>query len=69
MKQKFLSFIILSFCGWNSFSAGLSYDFESSDSDWSGRGEGTTVELSSDQHHNGEKSLYVSKRQPPGQIP
>jgi len=62
MKQKFLSFIILSFCGWNSFSAGLSYDFESSDSDWSGRGEGTTVELSSDQHHNGEKSLYVSNR-------
>ena len=30
MKQKFLSFIILSFCGWNCFSAGLSYDFESS---------------------------------------
>lgn len=60
IKQLFL--LGLTFCGTQAFAAGLSYDFESSYDDWTGRGEGTTVELSSDQHHNGDKSLYVSNR-------
>ncbi|MBR0503148.1 MAG: endo-1,4-beta-xylanase [Paludibacteraceae bacterium] len=60
IKQLFL--LGLTFCGAQAFAAGLSYDFESSYDDWASRGDGVIVELSSDQHHDGDKSLYVSKR-------
>lgn len=61
MNLKSLLPFGLSLCALNGVAAGLSYDFESNSDDWSGRG-AATVELSSDQKHGGEKSLYVSNR-------
>ncbi len=61
MNIKQLLLLGLTICSAQSFAAGLSYDFESDYTDWDGRGD-AKIELSSDQHHNGEKSLYVSNR-------
>lgn len=61
MNTKRLLLFTLLICGLQSFAAGLYYDFESDYNDWDGRGD-AKIELSSDQHHNGEKSLYVSNR-------
>lgn len=63
MNAKRLLLLGLSACGMQSFAAGLSYDFESSTTDWYARGTGTTtIELSSAYAHGGSQSLYIDKR-------
>lgn len=53
----------LSLCSLQGFAGGLSYDFEDNTNDWSARGTGeTTIEISGDQHHSGDNSLFVDKR-------
>lgn len=51
----------LALCGLQSYAANLNYDFESGADDWGGRGD-ATVQLTSDQHHSGNQSLFVSNR-------
>lgn len=62
MKYKKLLLAALSFCGLQGHAEILSYDFEDNAADWAGRGD-ATVELSTDQHHSGEQSLFVSNRE------
>lgn len=62
IKKYFL--LGLSLCAMQSYAAGLSYDFESNTDDWAARGSGsTTIELSTDQKHSGNQSLFVDKRE------
>ncbi|MBQ4034467.1 MAG: carbohydrate binding domain-containing protein, partial [Paludibacteraceae bacterium] len=63
MTKRHLLLLGLALTGMNSYAAGLAYDFESDSNDWSARGTGeTTIELSTEQKHGGEQSLYVDKR-------
>ena len=63
MKSKTLLTSVMLCLGINGFADGLTYDFESNYSDWGARGTGTTtIELSSEQKHGGNQSLYVSNR-------
>lgn len=51
----------MTLCGLQCYAEALSYDFESNADDWAGRGD-ATVELSTEQHHSGDQSLFVSNR-------
>lgn len=63
MTKRHLLLLGLALTGMNSYAAGLAYDFESDSNDWSARGTGETIiELSTEQKHGGEQSLYVDKR-------
>lgn len=51
----------LALCGLQSHAANLSCDFESDAANWGGRGD-ATVQLTTDQHHSGNQSLFVDNR-------
>lgn len=61
MNRKNLLLSAITLCGLQCYAETLSYDFEANAEDWAGRGD-ATVEISTEQHHSGEQSLFVSDR-------